>query len=156
MRGGKVTVMRLSVMQVPAWQALSLSAQALYPWIKYEWRGDKFNNNGQLRLSVRQAADRMGCNIKTTMRAFQDLQAKGFIIQTEGACLGVDGMGKAPAYELTEIVPAGSKGPGKQLFRNWSEGHDFPVKLTPTRPRQKTKSCSSKGNNIVPLKGTNP
>ena len=150
-----VTVLRLDVMRTPAWRALSLPAQALYPWIKLEWRGAKFNNNGKLRLSVRQAADCMGCNIKTTMRAFQDLQAKGFIIQTEGASLGMEGMGKAPAYELTEIVSAGGRGPGKQLFLNWSEGHDFPVKMTPTRARPKTKPCSAKGNTVVPFKGTN-
>lgn len=149
-----VTVLRLDVMRTPAWRALSLPAQALYPWIKLEWRGAKFNNNGKLRLSVRQAAECMGCNIKTVMRAFQDLQAKGFIIQTEGACLGTEGMGKAPAYELTEIVSAGQSGPGKQWFKNWSEGHDFPVKLSPTTARAKTKACSAKGNTVVPFKGT--
>ena len=150
-----VTAMRLSVMQTPAWRALSIPAQALYPWLKLEWRGTKFNNNGKLRLSTRQAAERMGCNLKTAMRGFQDLQAKGFIIQTEGACLGTEGMGKSPAYELTEIVPAGQQGPGKQLFMNWTEGHDFPVKMTPTRARPNTKACSAKGNTVVPFKGTN-
>lgn len=153
-RGEKATIMRLSMMQTPAWRALSMPAQALYVWIKHEWRGAHFNNNGELRLSVRQAAEAMGCNIKTVMRAFQDLQAKGFIIQTQGACLGTEGMGKAPAYELTEIPAKGVKGPGKQWFKNWSEGHEFPVKLTATRARPKTKPCSAKGNNVVPLKGT--
>lgn len=130
-----VTAMRLSVMQSPAWRALTPTAQALYPWIKLEWRGAKFNNNGDLRLSVRQAADRMGCAINTAMRGFQDLQAKGFIIQTEGASLGTEGLGKAPSYELTEIPTKGAKGPGKQLYANWSRGHDFPVKMAsaPTR-----------------------
>lgn len=134
-----VTAMRLSVMQSPAWRALSPTAQALYPWIKLEWRGAKFNNNGDLRLSVRQAADRMGCAINTAMRGFQDLQAKGFIIQIEGACLGTEGMGKSPAYELTEIPTKGAQGPGKRLFANWSQGHDFPVKIatTPARPKAK-------------------
>ncbi|MEM9714940.1 MAG: hypothetical protein AAF826_00330 [Pseudomonadota bacterium] len=149
-----VTVLRLDVMSTHAWRALSLPAQALYPWIKLEWRGAKFNNNGKLRLSVRQAAECMGCNIKTVMRAFQELQAKGFIIQTEGACLGTEGMGKAPAYELTEIVPEGQKGPGKQLYANWSEGHDFPVKMGATPKPKKTKACSLKGNTVVPFKGT--
>ncbi|WP_297775640.1 hypothetical protein [uncultured Roseovarius sp.] len=150
-----VTVLRLDVMRTPAWRALSIPAQALYPWIKLEWRGAKFNNNGKLRLSVRQAAECMGCNIKTAMRAFQELQAKGFIIQTEGACLGTGGMGKAPAYELTEILPVGGQGPGRQWFMNWSEGHDFPVKLSPARAKPKSKPCSAKGNTVVPFKGTN-
>ncbi|MGB3455982.1 MAG: hypothetical protein WBA35_06440, partial [Litorimonas sp.] len=51
----KVTTSRLDVMQTPAWRALPTSSQALYVWIKHEWRGKKFNNNGKLRLSVRQA-----------------------------------------------------------------------------------------------------
>ncbi|PTQ72742.1 hypothetical protein [Celeribacter persicus] len=134
-----VTALRLSVMRTPAWRALSPTAQALYPWLKLEWRGAKFNNNGKLRLSTRQAAERMGCAINTAMRGFHDLQAKGFIIQTEGACLGTEGMGKSPAYELTEIMPAGQQGPGKQWFLNWSEGHDFPVKVAATPARAKTK-----------------
>lgn len=153
-----VTVLRLDMMRTPAWRALSLPAQALYPWLRLEWRGSRFNNNGTLRLSTRQAAERMGCNLKTAMRGFQDLQAKGFAIQTQGACLGTDGMGKAPAYELTEIPPAGQQGPGKLLFMNWTEGHDFPVKMTATKatPKgsKKTKACSAKGNTIVPFKGT--
>lgn len=138
-RGEKATIMRLSMMQTPAWRALTPTAQALYVWIKHEWRGAKFNNNGELRLSVRQAAEAMGCAINTAMRAFQDLQAKGFIIQTQGACLGTEGMGKAPAYELTEIPAKGVQGPGKQLYANWSKGHDFPVKMasTPARPKAK-------------------
>lgn len=120
--------MLLGVMQSDAWRALSYTAQALYPWLKFEWHGPKVNNNGKLRLSVRQAAEYLGCNPNTAMRGFHDLQAKGFIIQTEGACLGTEGMGKSPSYELTEIPLPGQKGPGKQWFMNWSEGHDFPVK----------------------------
>lgn len=134
-----VTAMRLKVMQSPAWRALTPTAQALYVWIKLEWRGAHFNNNGELRLSVRQAADAMGCANNTAMRGFQDLQAKGFIIQTQGGCLGTEGKGKAPAYELTEIPAKGAQGPGKQWFSNWSEGHDFPVKMALTPVRSKTK-----------------
>lgn len=116
-RGSKVTVMRLDVMQTPAWRALPASSQALYVWIKHEWRGDKFTNNGKLRLSVRQAARAMGCAHDTAAKAFHHLQAKGFIIQTQAACLGTQGMGKSAVYELTEMPAAGDKGPGKQLFR---------------------------------------
>lgn len=147
-----VTAMRLSVMHTPAWRALTPTAQALYVWLKLEWRGAKFNNNGKLRLSVRQAAERMGCNLKTAMRGFQDLQAKGFIIQTEGACLGTEGMGKSPAYELTEIAPSGGQGPGKQWFMNWSEGHDFPVKVMSASNPTGRNGARSAGGVVVSLK----
>ena len=49
-----------TTMEAPAWRALSTTAQALYPWIKLEWRGPKANNNGKIRLSVRDAARRLG------------------------------------------------------------------------------------------------
>lgn len=147
-----VTAMRLSVMQAPAWRALTPTAQALYVWLKLEWRGAKFNNNGKLRLSTRQAAERMGCGRDAAARAFQDLQAKGFLIQTEGACLGTEGMGKSPAYELTEIVPAGQQGPGKQWFMNWSEGHDFPVKVTSASNPTGRNGVRVSSGVVVPLK----
>lgn len=128
LRGEKVTTMKLSVMQTAAWRALSTTAQALYTWIKHEWRGKGYNNNGKLRLSVRQAAGRIGCARNTAMKAFRELQAKGFIVQTEGGCLGTEGHGKAPMFELTEEPAAGEKGPGRQWYLRWSEGNDFPVK----------------------------
>ncbi|MGB3455981.1 MAG: hypothetical protein WBA35_06435 [Litorimonas sp.] len=84
----------------------------------------------------------MGIAHNTAAKAFQQLQAKGFIIQTQGACLGTEGMGKAPAYELTEEPPAGEDGPGKQWFRSWQKGADFPVRKSAApahKPRAKTK-----------------
>ena len=47
------------MMETPAWKALSPTAQALYPWLKFEFKGPKFNNNGKINLSVRQAAERL-------------------------------------------------------------------------------------------------
>ncbi len=77
----------------------------------------------------------------TAAKAFHDLQRKGFVIQTKAACLGTEGMGKAPSYELSEIVPAGENGPGKQWFRKWKEGEDFPVHKGTSRNKSKTKPC---------------
>ena len=144
-----VAAMRLSVMQTPAWRALSATAQSLYVWIKLEWSGPQYDKNGKLRLSVRQAAERMGCAHDTAAKGFRELQAKGFIIQTEAACLGTQGMGKAPAYELTEVVNGGGRGPGKQWFMNWSEGHDFPVRKGISRAKQKTKPCPKNQDGTV-------
>lgn len=120
------TKMIRSLMQTEAWRALSTTAQALYPWIRMEWRGPKSNQNGSLHLSTRQAADRMGVNHKTAARAFQELQAKGFLYQTQGACLGVEGHGKAPAYEITELPLPGSQ-TGRRLYNQWTPGQDFEV-----------------------------
>ncbi|MER8882615.1 hypothetical protein [Mesorhizobium sp. M0816] len=114
-------------MEEPAWRALSTSAQALYPWVKFEWHGVDHNNNGKLRLSVRQAALCMGVVPDTAAEAFRDLQRKGFLYQTEAACLGVEGAAKSPAYEVTELKMPGTTGDGRKLYRQWRHGQDFPV-----------------------------
>ncbi|RMD92994.1 MAG: helix-turn-helix domain-containing protein, partial [Alphaproteobacteria bacterium] len=109
-RGDHYAAMHRSMMDTPAWRALSPVAQALYPWLRLEWHGPKANNNGRIRLSVRQAAEKMGVSINTAARAFHELQAKGFIVVTEPACLGVEGQGTSPAFELTEIQLPNSDG----------------------------------------------
>ncbi len=133
-------------MEMPAWRALSPAAQALYPWLKLEWHGRDNNNNGQIRLSVRQAAVRIGIGRDRAAKAFHELQAKGFIVQTEGACLGTTGKACAPAYELTELAMSHScQTCGRMLFKDWKPGRDFPVdKTTPHNPdgrNGKTKTC---------------
>ena len=58
----------------------------------------------------------------------QHLQAKGFIVVTERSCLGITGMARAPAYELTELaMPACDQPEGRKLYRDWRQGHDFPI-----------------------------
>ncbi len=122
------TVMVRNMMMCPAWQALTTTAQSLYVWLRLEWKGARYNNNGKIRLSVRQAAQRLGIGINAAARGFQDLQAKGFIAVTERACLGISGMARAPAYELTELaMPASGQPEGRKLYRDWRQGHDFPV-----------------------------
>ncbi|MEY8829647.1 hypothetical protein AB9K34_14765 [Sedimentitalea sp. XS_ASV28] len=150
------TKMVRPTMQTDAWRALSSTAQALYPWIKFEWHGPKANNNGKLRLSVRQAAECLGCNPKTAMRGFHDLQAKGFIVQTEGACLGATGEAQSPSYEITEIALPTSN-TGRRLYRDWQKGHDFPVKVVATNnPHGINGQAPPTTTNVVPLKGAKP
>ncbi len=131
------TKMLRHTMQEPAWRALSTTAQALYPWLKFEWRGPNANNNGRIRLSVRQAAERLGVDRKTAARAFHELQAKGFIVITEHARLGIEGAACSPAYEITELkMPGSDRIDGRKLYRDWKPGRDFPVhKTSPNNPR---------------------
>lgn len=148
------TKMVRPTMQTDAWRSLSTTAQALYPWIKLEWRGPKANNNGKLRLSVRQAAKRLGVNPKTAGRGFHDLQAKGFIVQTEGAHLGAEGDAQSPAFEVTEIaLPMPGSSP-RRLYRDWSEGHDFPVKTAMTNNPTGANGQANRIGNVVALKGS--
>ncbi len=129
------TKLNRSTMETAAWRALSPTAQALYPWIKLEWRGPDANNNGKIRLSTRQAGERMGCKPHTAARAFRELVAKGFLVQTEAARLGTAGAARSAAYELTELaMPPGigrDKQEGSKLFREWRPGADFPAPKAP-------------------------
>ena len=124
-------------METPAWRALTTTAQALYPWLKLEWRGPQNNNNGRISLAVSTAARRLGVKPDTAARAFHDLQAKGFLVMTKPACLGIGGAASAPMFELTELaLPHAEKPEGKKLYREWREGADFPVnKAQPHNPR---------------------
>lgn len=157
------TQMLRNTMETPAWRALTTTGQALYPWLKLEWKGAKFNNNGKISLSVRDAAHRLGCNMKTAARAFHDLQAKGFLLLTSHGRMGVEGKGAPPTYEITELAMPGEQS-GKKLFLHWQEGHDFPVRAhTPVNPKgrngiltgeSKNKSPSPFSGRVVPINGT--
>ena len=63
------TLMFRATLQAPAWAALSSSAQALYPFVKLEWRGPNSNNNGRIQFSYRQAAKALGVTVNSAMRA---------------------------------------------------------------------------------------
>lgn len=130
------TKMIRSTMETPAWRALSPKAQALYPWFKLEWRGPQANNNGKISFSVRQAAQALGVADDTANKAMHELQAKGFLVVTQLACMGVAGVGKATCYEITEYtMPYGDRSEGRKLFKEWSDGADFPVqKVAPNNP----------------------
>ena len=130
-------------MDNPAWRALSTAAQARYPWLVLEFKGKKFNNNGQIRLSVRQATLKMGISKDTVSWAFRDLQAKGFLLVVEGASLGVSGMGKTTEYEIIKITTPSNLLKAGDDFKNWSKGNDFDVFEHPQ------KSLRQKSNPIV-------
>ncbi|MFO0513473.1 MAG: hypothetical protein ACK5YF_00690 [Rhodobacterales bacterium] len=149
---GHWTKLLRPTMETPAWRALPPVAQALYPWLKFEWRGTDSNNNGSIRFSVRQAAEALGVAIDTAARAFHDLQAKGFLVMTEPAVLGLEGAAKSPAFELTEIAMRGARD-GRKLFLHWSEGRDYPVHKArannPTGRARKTKPCPKNQDGTV-------
>lgn len=148
------TKMLRATMEEPAWQELSPVAQALYPWLKLEWKGPQANNNGNISLSVRQAAARLGVSRNTATNAFHDLQAKGFIAVTKPARLGLSGEAKCTSFELTELaMPNHELSHGRKLYREWRKGHDFPVHKTmannPLGRNLKSKSCHKKEDSTV-------
>lgn len=146
------TKMLRNTMETPAWRALSTTAQALYPWLKMEWKGPQANNNGKIRLPVRMAAERIGCNMNTAAKAFHDLQAKGFLILTEHGRMGTEGKGSAPTYEITELETLSKDGHGgRKLYLSWQEGCDFPVRgHAPVNPHGRNGILSRQSKNNIP------
>jgi hypothetical protein len=143
------TYIRRPFMERPAWRALSPKAQVLYIWLRLEWKGAKFNNNGKIRLSCRQAAKRIGIAPNTAANAFHELQAKGFIFVTVLGALGNEGEARGPSYELTELkMPSSDRPDGRKLYRDWAPGRDFAVTLhnanNPGGKNGKRKNPSSK------------
>ena len=116
----------------PAYRALGRTAQAVYPWVILTARGGTVAPNGKITLPSRQLAVALGCSPSTAARALHQLQAKGFLVVRKPAVLGVDGEAKAPCYEVTELpMPGETGGAGRNLFRLWQEGRDFPVVRSP-------------------------
>ncbi len=118
--------MHLTLMETPAWITLSCQAKALYLLLLMEWKGPKANNNGQIQLSVRQAAEKLSIGINTAARAFHELQAHGLLVVRQAAVLGVKGQATAPEYEITEIAMPGRQ-EGRKLFKDWKPDADYPV-----------------------------
>ncbi|TGN58595.1 hypothetical protein E4L95_12350 [Paracoccus liaowanqingii] len=153
-----------STMEAPAWRSLSSTAQALYVWVKLEWKGTQANNNGRISLPVRVAAERLGCSKDAAARAFHDLQAKGFLVLVEHGRMGTEGKGAPPTYEITELaMPGKDKHAGSKLFQQWEDGRDFAVRAhAPVNPtgrngiltrQSKTKSPSSKsGRDVIKMR----
>lgn len=120
--------MHRGLMETDALSALSLAAQAIYPWLLLEWHGPKANNNGTIRLSVRQAADRLGVSRKVAAEAFHELQRKGFVVVVEAAQLGLGSQAKGPGFELTSLaLPWAEDRRPRKLYETWRPGFDFPV-----------------------------
>lgn len=97
------TFMPRRLLSSEAWKAMSPKAQMTYIWLRLEWKGPQYNNNGKIKLSYRQAANLLGIGVNAAMKGFHELQAKGFIVVTQLGALGVEGMARGPAYELTDI-----------------------------------------------------
>jgi hypothetical protein len=107
----------------PAWRAMSPSARCVYIALKQRYSSN-FKNNGRLYLSVRQAAKEVGVNKDTAARCFREIHHYGFGVITSGACLGVDGRGKAAHWRLTEVGYMAE--PPTRDFLSW-DGTPFPT-----------------------------
>jgi hypothetical protein len=93
-----------SLLDQPAWKAMSFGARALYIALK-RFYNTKVDNNGKIYLSCRDACEALGTRSRQSIaRWFAELEFYGFIVKTTEGCLGVYGKGIAPHYRLTECM----------------------------------------------------
>jgi hypothetical protein len=110
-----------------AWTALSVSARATF----FEMQSN-YNTKAQnaVFLSARDGARKLGGVCKdTVMRWQRELEYYGFIIKVQGAHLGLNGVGKAALYRLTDRHYAGQ--PPTYEFLNW-DGEIFHEQKRPS------------------------
>jgi len=101
-RGPPFVMVTNQVLDAPAWRATSHGARILYIALKRRfWPNHK--NNGRIYLSQRQAMKELGSGETEIVRWFRELQYYGFIVMITPGCLGVNGIGKAPRWRLTEV-----------------------------------------------------
>jgi hypothetical protein len=100
---------------------MSHGAQALYIALKRQWSPHR-GNNGSIFLSQRKAAEQLDSHHNQIARWFRELQHYGFIIMSVPGCLGVEGMGKAPRWRLTELPT--TSGPPTRDYERW-QGQPF-------------------------------
>lgn len=130
------TPMLFRTMDTPAWLALSVYAKALYPAMKRR-AGVNGSKNGQFSLSVREAAEYLGCNKNTATKALHELQAKGFAVPNQIGALGANGLGNASVWRVTDVGTP-DRHAATCEFLQWQPGQDYPVKRG-KRPSPKQK-----------------
>ena len=121
------------LLKTPAWQALGPVARAIYVELAQRYNG---SNNGEIALSVRDAAKLVHVAKDTATKAFRELEDKGFVIRVVCGSFNWK-LRHATTWELTAYA-MGEIPPSKQ-FARWT---DQKVKDGPKsgsfRPRSRT------------------
>ena len=117
-RGGQPFVqLHHWVIKSSAWRSLTPTARALYVELKLRYNGA---NNGNVRLSHREAAEALNVHRNTVGRYFRELEDTGFIEMMEGPHLGPSGVGKTAEWLLTELPGVDMK-PARKTFMGRGE-----------------------------------
>lgn len=120
-------------MDAPAWLALSVYGKGLFPLMKRR-AGPHGSQNGRFSLSVREAAQYLGCSKDTATRALHELQAKGFAVPVRVGTLGALGQGNATVWRITD-TPTPDRRPATCEFLLWQPGQDYPVQRGKQPPK---------------------
>jgi hypothetical protein len=91
-----------TVLDSPAWRAMSHGARSLYLALRRRYNND-FHNNGKIYLSVRIASKEIGASKNSVAVWYHELRHYGFIVMTKPGNLGLNGAGRAAHWRLTEL-----------------------------------------------------
>lgn len=111
------------VQATEAWTTMKPTPRALYIELRRRFNG---TNNGEIFLSVRDAAKALNVSKDTAGAAFRELIERGFIRMTEGGHLGPCGLGRASKWALEDEATADGK-PAIKSFVNWRAEKQNPV-----------------------------
>jgi hypothetical protein len=92
----------LETLNSPAWRTLSHGAKALFIALKRRYNRNN-HNNGRIFLSQRNAAKELQSHHDQIVRWFRELEHYGFIVKVSPGYLGIEGMGQAPRWRITEL-----------------------------------------------------
>src|SRR5262245_18912248 len=137
-----------TTIRCPAWKALSYGARCVYIVLRDFLRIDN-TNNGKVYRSYQDVHNDLGRGTERSIaRWFNELAHYGFIVQTSGYYLGVDGLGVAPHWRLTEYPSFDGRGnmiAATRDFEKWDGAlFEDPYKA------QKTESCIPQGSTPLP------
>jgi hypothetical protein len=129
----------------PAWRAMSHGAKSLYVSLKARYNSGQ-HNNGRIFLSQRDASREVGSGFNEIARWFRELQRYGFIVQTRGGSLGLNGKGTAPHWRLTECGYMND--PPTRDFERW-DGTKFKDCVSRRRHPKKQNPVTESRNTLL-------
>lgn len=148
---GQYVPLPYAVLKSPAWRCLSGAAVKVFLELHTRFNG---GNNGNVRLSMNEAAKALGIGKATAQRAFVELQDKGFIALTNP---GNWYHRRAHEWRLTQKpmqTPQGQQGPTHD-WKNWSpkteRGSDTDPSASRHVPRQNPRPVSGSATEPVSL-----
>jgi hypothetical protein len=145
-RAGQYVPLRFETLRSPAYKQLSFGARALFTALRMR----VVKNNGRVYLSQRDAEEELGRGSRNDIANwFRELVHYGFIVQTAGASLGVDGKGKATRWRITDLPARDNKHSlvaATDDFAHWN-GEVFVPHIAPSRRWNGRKSTALKKQN---------
>ena len=119
-------------MKLPAYRLMSVYGRALLMEFRMAYTG---HNNGEIVMSIRQAAELLNCNKDTAAKYLAELEEKGWIHQTSKGSFSQKTDKTASTWRITnQPIGLGVDTPETKEYAHWKPG----VKIQNTVPLDRT------------------